>query len=186
MRLISIAFALILMTSISNAYQFTLFPMRQGYEGWHIETNITVYNNMSDDVTFKVYATNPVKHTRYNDTGIYDTITNGSDLKEYEDFPHLSWIHLPSTITVEGKNGSNATVKNIPVIVDIPKKYKYSGKHYEALICVEAMTNTTIHVSIASRLLITTPSMPKSNISFIPIWLVISIIIALIIVKRYR
>ena len=170
----------------SSAYNFTIFPVKQGYEGWHIETNVTVYNNMSDDVTFKVYVTNPVKHTRYNDTGIYNTVTNGSDLKEYEDFPHLSWIHVPSTVVVEAKNGSNATVKNIPVIVDIPKKYKYSGKHYEALICVEAMTNTTIHISIASRLLITTPSMPKSNISFIPIWLVISIIIALIIVKRYR
>jgi len=186
MRLISIAFALILMASISSAYQFTLFPMRQGYEGWHIETNVTVYNNMSDDVTFKVYATNPVKHTRYNDTGIYNTVTNGSDLKEYEDFPHLSWIHVPSTVVVEAKNGSNATVKNIPVIVDIPKKYKYSGKHYEALICVEAMTNTTIHISIASRLLITTPTMPSPKMPFIPLWLVISIIIAFTIVKRIR
>ena len=170
----------------SNAFDIGLFPVRQGYEGWHIETTIEIYNNMSEPITMKIYAINPINHTRYNDSGIYDTITDGKDMKEFEDLPNLTWVKLPNTITVEGKNGNNYTKKIIPVIVDIPKKYKYSGKHYEVLICAETAENQTIHISLASRLLINTPSMPKPKTSFIPLWLVISIIIVLTIIKKYR
>ena len=179
-------FLFILLAGNSIAFNIGLFPMRQGYRGWHVETTIQIYNNMSEPLTFKIYATNPVNHTRYNSRGIYDTITDGKDMKEYRDFPDLSWIKLPDKVTVEAKNGSNYTVKEVPVIVDIPQKYEYSGKHYEALICAETVGNQTIHISLASRLLITTPTMPNPKMPFIPIWLVISIIIAFTIVKRIK
>ena len=178
---ITLLIAILIAGSInSNAWTFTLFPMKQGYMGWDVNTSITVYNNLSHPITFKIYATNPAKHTRYNNSGIYDTLTNGKDMKEYKNFPDLSWIHFPVKITVPAK--SNVTV---PIDVSIPHLHKYSNKHYEALISIEPVENSTIKISLASRLLITTPAGGKiEKTPDISIWLLIIILAVLTIGKR--
>ena len=186
-------FILILLfyTISSNAWDISLTPMKQGYKGWLISANITLYNNMSEPAKFKIYAVNPNAHTRYNDSGIYDTITNGSDLKEYEDFPNLSWIITPKEVIVPAKNGTDISKLTVPIIVNIPPYCKYRDKRYEALICAEMINkDRNIQISLASRLLITTPhscsgklnnkTVNAGNILMISV----AFIIAIIIIKR--
>jgi len=170
---------LIILAGVSSAYQIALFPMRQGYEGWDITGFVTLENNMSRNVTFKLHAVNPVNHTKYNESGIYDTITDGNDLKEFKNFPDLSWIKLPDEVTVGAFSN-----KTIYFNVSIPKNERYAGKHYEALISCELVSNSTIKTSLASRLLVTTPEMEVTP--DVSVWVVVVVIVAVVLAMCYK
>jgi|Deesub1362A_J573_1020465.scaffolds.fasta_scaffold01023_8 hypothetical protein len=172
------AMLLCLLAMNASAYDVAIFPAKQGYTGWNLTCYIEIYNNLTEDVTFEVKVTNPVKHTKYNESGIFDTTTTGEDLKEYEDFPDFSWIQVPEKITVKAKSSYK-----LPVKVDIPETKKYAGKRYEALITITPENNDTIKIALASRLLINTPAIQRMP-SFSPSLLLLSLPISLYLKKE--
>jgi len=157
----SAALIFLMLLSSVNAFDVAIFPAKQGISGWKAECFIEIYNNSTKDIVCKIRIENPSSHTRYNESGIFDTATNGRDMKEFEDLPDFSWIKVPKKIIIPAKNGSNYTVSRLPIKIDIPQRSKYAGKKYEVLIVIAPETNNTIKTTLASRLLIETPEMKR-------------------------
>lgn len=182
MRIYFLPLLLILFIPMSIAYDIAVEPSRVAFNSWHFNTQIYIYNNLPYDVNATIEVLYPTTFTKYNDTGIYTSLTEGEDLKEFEKLPDLSWVIVENkNITLPKKWGNLASVTVINITVNIPKKKEYAGKHYEFIVAVNPDIGELIKPSLASRILIITPEIHKTSFpSFI--W-VIFVFIAVLFIK---